>query len=93
MAEPNITPNNRFPSQARFILGNEAAERYSFYGMKGILALYITNVLVMSADKATIVIHLFSFANYFMPLLGAWVSDKLGGRYKTILWISLFRWR
>ncbi|MCB1127149.1 MAG: MFS transporter, partial [Verrucomicrobiae bacterium] len=79
----------RFPSQVRFILGNEAAERYSFYGVKGILALYITNTLLMSEDAATNIIHLFTFVNYFMPLLGAWVSDRHWGRYRTILWVSL----
>ncbi len=79
----------RFPRQTRYILGNEAAERYSFYGMKGILALYITQTLLMSKDTATHIIHLFTFANYFMPLLGAWVSDRYWGRYRTILWISL----
>lgn len=81
---------NRFPRQVWFILGNETAERFSFYGMKGILALYITGVLMMSRDDATNIIHLFGFANYFMPLLGAWVSDRFWGRYWTILWISLF---
>lgn len=84
------THASRFPKQARFILGNEAAERYSYYGMKGILALYITNVLLKDKDYSTSVIHLFGFVNYFMPLLGAWVSDKFWGRYRTILWISLF---
>lgn len=81
---------DRPPWQALFVLGNEASERYSYYGMKGILALYITNVLMMSRDEATTIIHLFSFVNYFMPLFGAWVSDRFWGRYKTILWISLF---
>lgn len=81
--------NNRWPRQIRFILGNETAERFSFYGMKGILALYITNVLLMTRDDATRIIHLFGFANYFMPLFGAWVSDRYWGRYHTILWISL----
>ncbi|MBI3850900.1 MAG: MFS transporter [Verrucomicrobia bacterium] len=80
---------DRWPAQVRFILGNEAAERFSYYGMKGILALYITNVLLMSKDDATNIIHLFGFTNYFMPLLGAWVADRLWGRYNTILWISL----
>jgi POT family proton-dependent oligopeptide transporter len=90
MSATTAPASNRFPSQARFILGNEAAERYSYYGMKGILALYITNVLLKDKDYATNVIHLFGFVNYFMPLLGAWVSDKFWGRYRTILWISLF---
>jgi len=93
-AEPSPAPsvetrNNRWPAQVKFILGNEAAERFSYYGMKGILALYITNVLLQTRDYATSVIHLFGFVNYFMPLIGAWVSDRLWGRYHTILWISL----
>ncbi|HYG21912.1 MAG TPA: MFS transporter [Verrucomicrobiae bacterium] len=79
----------RWPFQVKYILGNEAAERFSYYGMKGILALYITNVLLMTKDQSTHIIHLFGFANYFMPLVGAWVSDRFLGRYKTILWISL----
>lgn len=82
--------SNRFPAQTKFILGNEASERFSYYGMKGILALYITNALLKDKDYATSVIHLFGFVNYFMPLLGAWVSDRYWGRYRTILWISLF---
>jgi POT family proton-dependent oligopeptide transporter len=40
-------------------------------------------------DKATKIIHLFIFANYFTPLLGGWLSDKIWGRYKTILYVSL----
>jgi POT family proton-dependent oligopeptide transporter len=88
-SEPNASVN-RWPKQIKFIVGNEACERFSYYGMKGILALYITHVLLKTRDEATSIIHLFSFANYFMPLLGAWVSDRLWGRYHTILWISLF---
>ena len=80
---------NRWPRQVLFILGNEAAERFSYYGVKGILALYITGVLFKTKDYSTNVIHLFSFVNYFMPLLGAWVSDRYWGRYHTILWVSL----
>ncbi len=87
---PPVEPARRWPPQVRYILGNETAERFSFYGMKGILAIYITTVLEMTRDEATNIIHLFGFANYFMPLLGAWVSDRFWGRYHTILWISLF---
>ena len=84
-----LAASNRWPSQVKYILGNEAAERFSFYGMKGILAVYITTVLMMKQDQATNIIHLFGFVNYFMPLFGAWVSDRFWGRYRTILWISL----
>src|SRR5260370_17495911 len=80
---------SRWPPQVKFIVGNEACERFSYYGMKGILALYITIVLLKTQDDATNIIALFSAANYFMPMLGAWVSDRYWGRYHTILWISL----
>ena len=72
------------------MVGNEACERFSYYGMRSLLALYITSALGRTADTATEIIHYFIFANYFMPLLGAWLSDRVWGRYHTILWISLF---
>jgi len=87
-AAPSPT-NNRWPPQIKFIIGNEAAERFSYYGMVSILMVYITGVLEKSQDDAAFIIHGFKFFNYFMPLLGAWVSDRFWGRYRTILWISL----
>ena len=90
MSTPAETRNDRWPPQIKFIVGNEAAERFSFYGMRSILALYITGTLAQSEDRATTIIHFFVFATYFLPLFGAWVSDRFWGRYRTILWISLF---
>lgn len=87
--ESSAPANNRWPPQTKFIIGNEAAERFSYYGMVSILMVYITSVLEKSKDDAAFVIHGFKFINYFMPLIGAWVSDRFWGRYKTILWISL----
>jgi POT family proton-dependent oligopeptide transporter len=93
-ATPSVL-DNRWPPQIKYIVGNEACERFSFYGMKGILVGYMTGQILkggldMSDDKATTIFHLFVFANYFMPLFGAWLSDKIFGRYNTILWVSLF---
>ena len=86
---------NRWPPQIKYIVGNEACERFSYYGMRSILAGYITGAVLKGGlgqdeDTAAIIIHFFIFTNYFMPLLGAWLSDKLIGRYHTILWVSLF---
>ena len=82
--------NNHWPPQIKYIIGNEAAERFSYYGMRSVLTLYITAALLQTKDRATGIIHLFVFVNYFMPLFGAWLSDRVWGRYKTILWVSLF---
>lgn len=87
--------NNRFPAQIKYIIGNEACERFSYYGIRSILALYISQVLCstlpagVAKDRATELIHLFIFANYITPLLGGWLSDKILGRYNTIFYISL----
>lgn len=95
MSTVNQTRNDRWPPQIKYIVGNEACERFSYYGMKGILVGYMTGQILrgglnMSDDKATSIFHLFVFANYFTPLIGAWLSDKIFGRYNTILWVSLF---
>lgn len=85
------------PPGIPYIVGNEAAERFSFYGMKAILAVYMTQYLMdaagnkalMSENEATEWVHLFNAAAYFFPLIGALVSDGLWGKYPTIMRISL----
>ena len=79
-----------FPTQTKYIVGNEACERFSFYGMRSILTLYMTHMLLMSESQAIEVAHLFNAGIYILPLLGAWIADRFLGRYKTILFISLF---
>ncbi|MFZ4819608.1 MAG: MFS transporter, partial [Limisphaerales bacterium] len=79
-----------FPPQIKYIISNEACERFSFYGMRSILTLYIAKHLGQGSSKASEIVHLFVFGVYFMPLFGAWLSDRVLGRYKTILFISLF---
>ncbi len=80
---------NKLPRQAGFIIGTEACERFSFYGMKSILMLYMTGQLLMSDDRATTILHIFVALIYLLPLAGAWIADRHWGRYKTILYISL----
>src|SRR5438105_4926019 len=80
----------RFPPQIKFIVGNEACERFSYYGMFSILTLYLKNVMQMSEPHSKEVAHLFATAVYFLPLFGGWLADRWLGRYWTILSISLF---
>lgn len=47
------------PSQSRYIIGTEACERFSFYGMKSILMLYMTGHLLMSDNWSTSTLHIF----------------------------------
>ena len=77
------------PAQSKYIVGNEACERFSFYGMRSILVAYMTGMLLMSKNEATEVVHLFIAGTYLLPLLGAWLADRFLGRYRTIISISL----
>ena len=78
------------PPQTKYIVGNEACERFSFYGMRSILTLYMTGVLAMSEQAAVTVGHLFNACIYVLPLFGAWLADRFLGRYRMILYVSLF---
>ena len=85
------------PPGIPFIVANEAAERFSFYGMRAILVVFMTQYLVsgsgmpavMSEDSAKGWFHLFVSAVYFTPLLGALLADGLLGKYRTIILLSL----
>jgi len=82
--------DNKFPSQIKYIVGNEACERYSYYGMRSILTVFMIQVLLFQEAEATSLYHLFAGACYLFPLMGAYISDRLWGKYKTILYLSLF---
>ena len=90
-------PTKEMPKGIPYIVTNEAAERFSFYGMKGILIIFMTKYMLdsngnadfMSADEAKANYHLFTTAVYFTPILGALLADYFLGKYKTILGLSL----
>ena len=82
--------------QIPYIIGNEAAERFSFYGMRNILQRFLQASLLaylptMAAREAaaTDVFHTFVIGVYFFPLLGGWLSDRWFGKYRTILAFSV----
>lgn len=81
--------DNKFPSQIKYIVGNEACERYSYYGMRSILTVFMIQVLLFQEAEATSLYHLFAGACYLFPVLGAFISDRFWGKYKTILYLSL----
>lgn len=80
----------RYPPQVKYIVGNEACERFSFYGTSSILTVYMLQHLLYEAQDAKAYYHYFVMATYLTPLVGGWIADRFLGRYRTILWISLF---
>jgi proton-dependent oligopeptide transporter, POT family len=88
-------PKAKIPRQIRYIIGNEGCERFSFYGMRNILTVFLVSSLLMylpEGDRehaAKEVFHTFVIGVYFFPLLGGWLADRFFGKYNTIFWLSL----
>ncbi len=78
----------KYPRAVKYILGNEACERFSFYGMSTILVPYMQQFLGWQRNRAEGVFHDFVAYAYAMTLVGAWFSDRFFGSYRTILWLS-----
>jgi POT family proton-dependent oligopeptide transporter len=90
-------PSKKMPKGMPYILTNEAAERFAFYGMTSILVIFMTQDLVgrdgelavMGEQKATAWFHLFNSVVYLLPLVGALISDIWLAKYRTIIYFSL----
>ena len=78
----------RLPAAVKYIVGNEACERFSFYGMSTILVPYMQHFLGWPRGRAEGVYHDFVAAAFAAAVLGGWLSDRFFGRYRTILWLS-----
>ncbi len=88
---------NKMPPGILYIVGNEAAERFSYYGMNSVLVVFMTKYLMNSAGQPDHMddaqadgwYHLFVSCAYFLPVLGAFLADAIIGKYRTILILSI----
>ncbi|CAB0011739.1 unnamed protein product [Nesidiocoris tenuis] len=78
-----------YPKSVFFIIGNEFCERFSYYGMRTILVLYLNEHLRYSENESTIIYHVFVMLCYFTPVIGGIMADSWLGKFKTILYVSL----
>ncbi|MCF7973323.1 MAG: MFS transporter [Phycisphaerae bacterium] len=75
------------------ILLSEACERYAYYSLMAILAVFLKNHLMTgSGDPANLTetqvtkyTNMFQTVCYFTPVLGALISDMFWGKFKTIM--------
>lgn len=96
-----VKRTGKFPSAIPYIVGNEAAERFNYYGLRAILTTFLVAAFFKAkfpltpegataaeagANAAT---HDFVAMSYLLPLFGGMISDWFWGKYKTILRLSL----
>jgi POT family proton-dependent oligopeptide transporter len=93
-APPKIST---MPPGVPYIVGNEAAERFSYYGMNSILVIFMTKYLldrsgslaVMPQANAEAWYHTFVTTAYFLPIVGAVLADALFGKFWVVFWLSI----
>ena len=100
MSRYRTTPTDTagMPPGIPSIIGNEAAERFSYYGMRTILTIFMVRYLSLMSDtvmpamsraEAQEHYHTFSSWVYFFPIVGAVVADAFTGKYRIIIWVSV----
>lgn len=69
----------------------EMWERFSYYGMRALLVLFMTAAatganpgLGFEVGKATAVYGLYTFSVYLLTLAGGWVADNIWGQRKSV---------
>jgi len=81
---------SKHPKGLFLLCGVEMWERFSYYGMRALLILYlIRNVandgMAMSESRAALLYGFFTGFVYFTPLIGGWLADKWVGRPWSII--------
>ena len=62
----------------------EMWERFSYYGMRALIVLYMIQNLAFSAQKAGNIYGLYTGLVYLTPLIGGYIADKYFGQRKCI---------
>ena len=91
-AQPEVSRDRRFfghPMGLANLAGIEMWERFSFYGMQGILVYYLYYAatdggLGLSQEAATSIVGAYGGLVYLSAVLGAWIADRILGAERTL---------
>jgi POT family proton-dependent oligopeptide transporter len=63
----------------------EMWERFSYYGMRALLILYLTQHWLFGDGKANLIYGAYGTLVYITPVLGGWLADRYLGQRKAVL--------
>src|SRR5688572_5841143 len=92
-APPDVATDRGFfghPRALATLFGTEMWERFSYYGMRAILVLYLTASTEdggagLSVGEATVLYGLYNASVYLASLPGGWLADKVFGHRRAVL--------
>lgn len=64
----------------------EMWERFSYYGMRTILVLYLVKYHLFSAEKASLIYGAYAGLVYMMPIIGGFFADRYLGARKAVIY-------
>jgi len=78
------------PKGLFLLFGTELWERFSYYAMRGILVLYLTDKTMnggmgWSTQDALSLYGIYTGLVYFTPLIGGWIADNFLGQRKALM--------
>jgi POT family proton-dependent oligopeptide transporter len=76
---------DRHPKALPMLFLTEMWERFSYYGMRALLVLYLVNSLHYERKDALALYGLYTSLVYFTPIVGGYLADRYLGRRKAIL--------
>jgi POT family proton-dependent oligopeptide transporter len=72
------------PKGLYLLFVTEMWERFSYYGMRAILFLFMTKMLLLDSDFASGLYGNYTGLVYLTPLIGGYISDRYWGNRKSI---------
>ncbi|MES2068862.1 MAG: peptide MFS transporter [Pseudomonadota bacterium] len=78
-------PAERHPPALPVLFFTEMWERFSYYGMRALLVLYLVNAVGYTRSDALALYATYTGLVYLSPLLGGYLADRYFGRRKAIL--------
>ncbi len=88
-----VTPRAQWfghPRGLSTLFFTEMWERFSYYGMRALLVLFMTDAarggFAMDVSQASAIYGLYTFGVYALALPGGWMADRLIGKKKAVLW-------
>jgi POT family proton-dependent oligopeptide transporter len=79
----------RHPAGLATLFMVEMWERFSYYGMRALLTLYLTKQLLFTDDLAFGVYGAYTSLVYLTPIFGGMLADRLIGFRKAVTWGAL----
>lgn len=77
------------PKGIYLVFVTSTSERFSYYGMRAIFVLFLTQALLLDRETAFSIYGSYTGMVYLAPLIGGYVADRYWGIRRSVFWGAL----